>query len=359
MADIDLKISPELPEKTDWGIGCIGAGWIMRDVHLAAYNEAGFDVVAIASRTADHARAAASQWGIPSVHDTWQALLADPQVHIVDIAFPPHQQLDIVREAVTHADHIKGILAQKPLATNLAGAQEIVRLCDEAGITLGVNQNMRYDQSIRALKSLLDGNHLGEPIVAEIVMNTDAHWQKYIRDYGRVVILNLSVHHLDVYRYLFGDPERILVSVRADPNLDFAHEDGSAFYVLEYGDGLRAVGIDNCFTWVDPSIGWRVEGTKGTAKGAIGWPESYESPSTIDYALRTEPATWHRPRWDDRWFPQAFIGTMAQLLRAVEAGSEPAISGRDNLKTMALIEAAYRSVEERRSVGLDEMLAPA
>jgi predicted dehydrogenase len=95
------------------------------------------------------------------------------------------------------------------------------------------------------------------------------------------------------------------------------------------------------------------------AKGSIGWPKSYESPSTIDYVFRSDPATWHRPRWDERWFPQAFIGTMAQLLWALETGAEPAISGQDNLKTMALIEAAYRSVEERRAVGLDELLAPA
>jgi predicted dehydrogenase len=359
MDDIDLKISPELPARTDWGIGCVGAGWIMRDVQLNAYDQAGFEVVAIASRTAERARSAASQWGIHTIHDTWQALLADPQVHVVDIAYPPHEQPGIIREAAAHAGHIKGILAQKPLATNLADAAEIVRLCGDAGITLAVNQNMRYDPSMRALKALLDGGYLGEPVVAEMVMNTDAHWQDYIRHYERVVLLNLSIHHLDVQRYLFGDPDRILVSARSDPKLEFPHEDGSAFYVLEYGEGLRAVGIDNCFTWVDPHINWRLEGTKGMATGTIGWPQSYDAPSTLDYVLRSEPGTWHRPRWDRRWFPHAFIGTMAQLLVALETGAEPAISGRDNLKTMALIEAAYRSIDERRTVDLDEVLAPA
>ena len=51
MADFDLNTGPDLPEKTDFGIGCIGAGFIMRDIHLPAYNEAGFRPVAIASRT--------------------------------------------------------------------------------------------------------------------------------------------------------------------------------------------------------------------------------------------------------------------------------------------------------------------
>jgi predicted dehydrogenase len=354
MSDVELRIVPTLPGRKDWGIGCVGAGWIMSDVHLAAYDLAGFEVVAIASRTREHAREVAARWAIPTVHDTWQALLADPRVRVVDVAYPPHLQLEIVREAVRH-EHIAGVLLQKPLAPNLAEAQEIVRLCDEAGIVCAVNQNMRYDQSIRALKSLLEDGHLGAPLVAEIVTNTDAHWQAYIQQYRRVVLLNLSVHHLDVMRYLFGDPERIMVSARPDPKLDFPHTDGSAFYVLEYADGLRAVGLDNCCTWTDPRIDWRVEGTAGTAKGSIGWPKSYDSPSTIEYALRAEPERWHRPRWDERWFPHAFVGTMAQLLTALEQGVEPAISGRDNLKTMALVEAAYRSIDERRTVALEEV----
>ena len=53
--------------------------------------------------------------------------------------------------------------------------------------------------------------------------------------------------------------------------------------------------------------------------------------------------------------PDAFIGTMAQLLVALETGKEPEISGRDNLKTMALVEAAYLSAEQSRMVSPDEI----
>src|ERR671910_3652133 len=97
---IDLNIGPNLPPKTDYGIGCIGAGFIMKDIHLVSYAEAGFDVVAIASRTPAHARAAAEEHVIETVYDTWRELLDDERVEIVDIAFPPDQQLEIVREAV-------------------------------------------------------------------------------------------------------------------------------------------------------------------------------------------------------------------------------------------------------------------
>jgi predicted dehydrogenase len=352
--DLAGRVGPDLPPKTDYRIGCIGAGFIMKDIHLVAYAEAGFDVVAIASRTPANARAAAEEHAIGTVHDTWQELLDDERVEIVDIAFPPDQQLEIVREAARRP-HIKGILAQKPIAFTLDEAVEMVRVCDEAGVKLGVNHNMRYDQSVRALKALLDEGVLGEPVVAEVVMNARPHWQDFVKAYGRIALLNMSIHHLDAFRYLFGDPERIVVPFRDDPSHDFPHEDGMAFYVLEYASGLRAIGLDNCFTWTDHRIEWRVEGLEGIAKGTIGWPDYPEgSPSTIDWTTRAMNGEWERPRWEDRWFPQAFKGTMGQLMRAIQDDTEPEISGRTTLGTMALIEAAYRSGREGRAVSLSE-----
>jgi len=356
---IDLHIGPDLPPKTDYRIGCIGAGFIMKDIHLVAYAEAGFDVVAIASRTPAHAQAAADERGIGTVHETWEQLLDDDRVEIVDIAFPPDQQLGIVREAVKRP-HIKGILAQKPVAFTLAEAIEMVKLCDEAGVKLGVNHNMRYDQSMRALKTLLDAGELGTPIVAEIVMNARPHWQEFLRQYGRIALLNMSIHHLDVFRYQFGDPERIFVSVRDDPSLGYPTKDGSAFYILEYADGLRAIGLDNCYTWADHNIQWRVEGTEGIAKGTIGWPDyPAGSPSTITWTTRALDGEWEAPTWEDRWFPQAFKGTMGQLMRAIQEDAEPAISGRTTIGTMVLVEAAYRSADEGRAVPLSEIRSEA
>ena len=79
----------------------------MRDVQLPAYRAAGFRTVAIASRTPANARAAAEQNGIDRVYDSWPELLADPEVEIVDIAYPPDGQLEIVRAACA-APHVRG-----------------------------------------------------------------------------------------------------------------------------------------------------------------------------------------------------------------------------------------------------------
>ena len=362
--DLNLGHHAPPPRKKDYRIGTIGAGFIMRDCHLVAYRNAGYSVVAITSQPPDQAREVAELRRIPKVYPTNEALLSDRSIEVVDIAVPPHLQLSVVREAVKHKDHIKGILAQKPLAANYQDAKEVVRLCEEAGITLGVNQNMRYDQSIRALKTVLTRGYLGESVLATIEMRAIPHWQPWVKDLGKVTLLNMSIHHLDSCRYLFGDPNSVYVSARTDPRTKFEHSDGVVLYILEYANGFRATAWDD--VWAGPAreggapdcyIKWRVEGTNGLAQGTIGWP-SYPNvtPSTIDFTTKLEPGVWFSPRWTEVWFPDAFEGTMGMLLEALATDTEPAVSGRDNLKTMALVDACYRSIAEHRPVGIEEIM---
>jgi predicted dehydrogenase len=362
--DLNMNIDVQLPKKMDYGIGCIGSGFIMADVQLVSYKDVGFNPVAIATREKDYEQACdvAKRFNIPSTYHTWKELLKDPKVEILDIAYPPHLQLEIVKEAAKESSHIKGILAQKPLAINLSESKEIVKICKEAGIVLAVNQNMRYDQSMRALKNILDKGYLGEPVLATIEMRAIPHWQEFLKDYKRLTLLNMSIHHLDIFRYLFGDPEKVITSVRKDPRTQFEHTDGIALYILEYENGMRASSCDDVWAWPgegtekDIYIKWRVEGTDGMAKGTIGWPYyPTPTPSTIDFTTRKQPGYWFKPRWDKVWFPDAFAGTMAQLMRAIENNTEPEIGGEDNLKTMALVEACYKSVELERTVKLNEI----
>ncbi|MGE3315056.1 MAG: Gfo/Idh/MocA family protein [Planctomycetaceae bacterium] len=364
---LDLDYRPRLPRDTSPGIGCVGAGFIMADCQLVAYRAAGFNPVAISSRTRERAESVAKRHEIEKVYTDYRELLADPRVEVVDIAVPPDVQLEVVREAVQQRNHIRGILAQKPLGVNFAEAEEIVELCRDAEITLAVNQNMRYDQSIRALKKLLERGDLGEPVFASIDMRAIPHWMPWQERQGWVTLRIMSIHHLDAFRFLFGDPERVFASVRPDPRTatKFAHEDGIALYILEYANGMRASSWDD--VWAGPAregaaadlgIRWRVEGTLGMARGTIGWPDyPARSPSTLDYTTTAMNGEWKKPRWNEVWFPEAFVGPMAQLLCAIEEGTEPEISGVDNLGTMALVDACYLSAREHRAVGLDEIAA--
>lgn len=341
----------------DYRIGAIGAGFIMADVQLAAYHEAGFKVQAIASRTVSKAAEVAKRWSIDTVHDTPEALLADTQVDIVDIAYPPHLQGQII-EAAVRQPHIKGILAQKPLAMDYAEALRIATVCREHGKILSINQNMRYDQSMRVLKQILDRGYLGKPVMATIEMRAIPHWQEFLSAYGRLTLLNMSIHHLDVMRFLFGEVQEIVTMARPDPRTRFEHTDGICVSTLRFESGALGLTIDD--TWASPTdegfesdifIRWRVEGEKGLAKGTIGWPDYPDgSPSTLSFCAPDTDGQWVTPSWSTMWFPHAFAGVMEQLQYALKSGEAPALTVEDNLRTMALVEAGYRSISEQRAV---------
>lgn len=351
------------PKRKDWRIGCIGSGFIMADCHLVSYRNAGFNPIAIASRTPEHAEACAQRHGIPKAYRTWREMLQDDSLEILDIAYPPDQQLEIVQEAVK-CKNLRGILCQKPIEMSLENAREIVRLGEENGKVIAVNSNMRCDQSMRALKYLLDTKELGDPVLATIEMRAIPHWQEFLKQYDKLEIFGMGIHHVDSFRFLFGDPAEITCVCRTDPRSKFQHVDGITQYTFKYENDFMATSLDDVWAWPeDPCekdiyIRWRVEGTEGMAEGTIGWPMYPDRcPSTIRFMSKRHPA-WVAPKWDTVWFPDAFEGTMSGLLRAVEQGTEPEISARDNVRTIACVEACYRSIREKRTVALKELLLP-
>ncbi|MCA9039166.1 MAG: Gfo/Idh/MocA family oxidoreductase [Planctomycetaceae bacterium] len=367
MSETDYLV--RLPQGDLPTVGCIGAGFIMADCHLVAYKQAGLTPLAICSRNQTRANEVAARHQIPIVHENYEQLLSDERLEVIDIAVPPDIQLEVIAAAVRHP-HIKGILAQKPLGMNYREACQIVDLCENAGVTLAVNQNMRFDHSVRAAKSLLNRGVFGDPVLATIDMRAIPHWMPWQQRLGWLTLRIMSIHHLDTFRYWFGTPQRIYASVRPDPRTakQFEHEDGICLYILEYENGLRATSWDD--VWAGPNneliqaamqeaigINWRIEGTEGLARGTIGWPKYPErTPSTIDYLTASNPHEWQRPRWQEVWFPDAFVGPMAELLHSLITGEPCPLNGRENLQTMALVEAAYQSAKEHRAVEISEIL---
>ncbi len=354
---VDSRL-PILPQKKDFKIGCIGSGFIMKDCQIPAYKSAGFNVTCISSRSAEKAKEVALTHNIPVVFDSIGAMLEYGDFDILDIAVPPEAQPEILFKAIERSKNLRGILAQKPLAMDLQTARKMVEACNQNSITLAVNQNMRFDQSVRVAKTLLNSGKLGDIVLATIEMRAIPHWMPWAQGLKSLSTFIMSIHHLDTFRYWLGNPHRVFASTTKDPRTKFPHTDGINLYILEYDSGTRASSWDD--VWTGPAkegagddiyIRWRIEGTLGLAKGTIGWPKYPEkTPSTLEFTTVSDNGKWHSPTWGEVWFPDAFVGTMAQLLRAVELGTEPEISGNDNLQTIALCEAIMISASTHQAI---------
>jgi predicted dehydrogenase len=361
MSDVELRYSPPSPDRKDFRIGVLGSGFIVNDCHLVSYRRCGFNPVAIASRSRETAVRVAARHSIPRVCASYEELLDDPSIEVLDIAVPPQHQPRLIRAACARAT-VKGILAQKPLALSYREAEEAVHCCEQAGIQLAVNQNMRYDPSVYAAQALLNDGYFGAAVFATIDMRAVPHWQPWQAEIGSATLWVMSIHHLDCMRSWFGDPEGVFSSTRPDPRTEFPHTDGICTTILEYESGLRCEVTDD--VWCGPvkegcpgdvRIEFRIEGMEGLAIGEIGWcKDPFTTPSTLRYARKGE-AGFHHFCPTASWFPDAFGATMGQLLIALETGRVPAICGRDNLKSIALVEAAALSAVEHRIISPREI----
>ena len=349
---LDLDYRPRMPSRTDYRIGVVGCGGIVRGAHLPAYKAAGFPVTGIWNRTADTARAAAAVFGIPRVFETWEELVASPDIDVVDIALPPHLHPAIAIAAVQHGKHV---MVQKPMATRYTDALRIVEAARRAGVKLAVNQNGRWEPSIRAARTLIARGLLGTRLTAFLELRTQQPWQPFWTDrdnYHQVMLLGMSIHHIDQFRFLFGDPLRVSAVTREVPGQPWSG-DAIAHYQLCYKDGFFASALDDGAAWTrDVGVRFRITGTDGVIAGTMGWPT--DTWSTLRYTSRST-GSWQEPLFQTRWFPDAFMGTMGDLFNAIENDCQPTISGEDNLETLRTVFACYRSAREHRAVAPHEI----
>jgi len=161
---LGLNIRPTLPKRKDWRIGCVGAGFIMRDCHLVAYRAAGFNPVAIASHDPKKARAVAARHSIPGPYNHYRELLDDERVEVLDVAVPPDVQVDVIRDpgaglgALVDPDVIAlGRVGQfQRLDTALRPARDLRELFGGQRFPLGRVPERRDHQVARVVRKLVE-----------------------------------------------------------------------------------------------------------------------------------------------------------------------------------------------------------
>ncbi|MCY3946311.1 MAG: Gfo/Idh/MocA family oxidoreductase [Anaerolineaceae bacterium] len=351
----DISWRPQLPQRMDMGIGSVGCGGIVQYAHMPAYRKAGFRCVGVHDINREAAETVAADNGIARIYDSLDELLADPAVEIVDIAVPAWEQLAIVERVAAAGKHM---LCQKPLAEDFGEALRIVDLAQRAGVKQASNQQMRWDAGIAASAELIRMGAIGQATDAQILVTIATPWHMWpwLAQAPRLEVMYHSIHYLDSLRYLFGDPQ--WVTSRHARYADQAPVIGESktVTVLDYGDGLQAtVAVNHYNLHGEPEAVYRFLGTEGAIEGTIGLLYDYPDgrPDTLVY--RSGDADPVDVPLDEKWIPDAFVGPMAGLMIAIETDSEPATPCADNLNTLRVVNAAYRSAAEHRSVQPSEI----
>jgi predicted dehydrogenase len=220
---------------------------------------------------------------------------------------------------------------------------------------------MRWDAGIRCARILIDDGWLGIPTYGTIQVHCNTDWSlwPWIYQGKRLEVMFHSIHYIDSLRFLLGQPNSVFTSGSRGP-AETTQAETKTLTVWDYASGLQVL-IDVCHsTWQDdPYAIFRFEGTEGIIKGTIGLMYNYPTgrPDTLEFMSKRNPGYWFSARLDSMWIPDAFAGPMASLMRAVEDNSEPETSGRDNLRTLQVVFAEYRSMAEKRAVRPEEITA--
>ena len=341
------------------GIGIVGCGGIVSGAHLPAYRAAGLNVVAVHDVDLERAREVASAFGIAHVTESVEELIATPGVDIVDVAVPPWIQPDIVPVVAAAGKHI---LCQKPFALDYATALREVEVAEAAGVLLSVNQQMRWAAGMAASRDLIAQGALGTVFEAQFQLSISTPFQlwPWLASASRLEVMYHSIHYLDSLRAVLGDPVWVTSVHGRYPEQHPVMGETMTKTVLEYADGAQAlVAVNHYNLHGEPYAHVRFLGTTGMLEGTIGLLYDYPRGRPDTLALHRDDAQARTYHFDTMWIPDAFLGPMADLMDAIETGRQPVTSGRDNLGTIAIVQAAYRSAEARRSVRVDEITGPA
>jgi acetyl esterase/lipase/predicted dehydrogenase len=327
---------PAFPKGRRPGIGIVGCGQIVRNAHLPAYAQYGCDVVGIYD-----VRPEATQGLGHHVFGSFDELLADQRVEIVDIATHPDVRVELIRRAIESGKHV---LAQKPLASDLDEARAVVDEAERHGVTLAVNQNGRWAPAWRIATSLIEQGAVGEVHAITHLLDRDFAFVlqfPHFDEFEHLVIYDHCVHWIDISRcWLDGKaPESVRALEYRSPGQPAETKQAwGAWIDVHYSDGssamVRSVGGSQTET---PGCPFWVHGSEGTIRGSILLGSDFVE---LERDGAREPF-----RLDGAWYVDGFAGAMAELMSALAEGREPYNSARHNLLSLELTLAAVRSAE--------------
>src|SRR6266498_2758007 len=348
---IQSGLKQQLPPKTDYGIAFIGCGGIVNYGHIPSYKAHGFHMIGGYDLNPEAAAKTVREHGLQKVYPTLDDILNDPLIQIVDIAVLPWEQRDIVAQAVAAGKHL---LCQKPFSDKYPEAVEMTNLAQQAGLKIAIQQQFRWSSIIRAARALIDAGWLGDILDVQVQVSIHTPWDMWpwLASQPRLEVLFHSIHYLDSLRFLFGEPMLVTSRQTKDPAQKAVGET-KTITVWEYANGLQILIAVCHFDW-SPGLYslFRVLGTDGLIEGTIG--TNYDYPDgrsdTMKFTSRTQQERNFSATLPGKWIPDAFYGPMASLMEAIQSGAEPLTSAKNNLGTLRAVEAAYRSMNEARSV---------
>lgn len=347
--------SPATAPRT-FRVGIAGCGAISRN-HLEAFRALdNVQIVGVCDVDADRARSTSDSWGIPNAVSSVEELLA-LGLDIISVCTPHPTHEEVVLQAAAAGVNV---LCEKPIATKLESAERMVEACEEAGVQLGVLFQRRFWPASQKIRSAIDDGTLGRAIMAQCSVmlhrapdyyNRDA-WRGTWESDGGGVLMSQAVHQIDLLQWYLGDVAEVYGKVNTYRHGDYVEVEDSATAVITFTSGAMAT--LQASTAVSPNLGiqLRITGETGASASLTEFPEGSDGRLdlwAVGERIVVEPVHPEgvEPNVDLSVINGQLIPfhklQVQDFVQALESGTEPAITGKDALKSLRILLAVYES----------------
>lgn len=334
----------------------IGCGFFSLN-HLHAWQDIeGAQIVALCDANRARLDEVGERFGIERRYTDAATMLREERLDFADIAttVPSHRVLVELAAAAGVAT-----ICQKPFASTLADARAMVQTCDEAGVPLMVHENFRWQSAIRAVGHALREGVVGKPFWGRVSFRSAYDvfsGQPYLAQGERFIVEDLGIHILDIARFLFGDVARVsATTARVNPAI---RGEDVATILLTHENGVSSV-VDCSYATrlpreLFPQTLIEVDGAEGTLRLFADYQLQIHTRAGTELRnVAPRAHSWMSEPWVA--IQGSVFSIQSHWVDCLRRGVEPATSGRDNLRTLELVEATYLSAREGRSVVPGEM----
>lgn len=334
------------------GAGAWGGSWVP-----VVQQSADWELAALVDLDRETLTRVGEQAGVPAERrfGSLEDALAGGEADAALIAVPPVAHASVASEALAAGLHC---LVEKPLTPTLSEGRALVDAAQAADRTLMVSQNFRFTPGARTVRDLVAAGSIGRVEAAYVRFFRAPLFKGYRLEMEEPLLVDMSVHHFDLVRGLLSLEPVTVHATTFNPSWSPFAGNASATAELEADDGAV---VSYSGSWVarGPETPWEGEWAVHGERGWIGWaqgrvllaPPGVHLEPTLRRRLRRRPLP--------RTVPLATLaaeqrgGSLAELAAAVREGREPEASGRDNLRTLALVLAAVEAARTGRTVRVD------
>jgi predicted dehydrogenase len=336
------------------GIGIIGCG-VIADIHAQAINQlTNGQLIAVYSRNIDNARKFSEKYTI-DFHTDWDSFIQNERIDLVSICTPSGTHLDVGLKAAKAG---KDVIVEKPIDVTVERGRKLVEFCADSGVYLAVIFQNRYLKSVIEAKELIVRGEIGE------IFHADAHikwfrsqeyydsaaWRGTFALDGGGVLINQAIHSIDLLRYLVGDVDYIFGQTGIYTHTGIEGEDDAAA-TLRFKNG--AIGTIVASTSMAPARSRLVEIHGKTGTLVLDGDELFidGEPVNGNNAVKRKKSVGADSPLQG-FSPEPHRRQFEEIIDHINREMQPNVSGKDSLKTLAIVQAIYESAESMMPIRL-------